>query len=126
VEWVSRNKAQLVVALDEVDKTRDLDELVYALTRANDEVTAGGITIIGISNNIFFRERLDPRTKSSLVEKEMVFPPYNAEELYAILTDRVKRAFVPDSVEESAVRLARIFGRWCSNFRTIMARFGRN
>ncbi|MBS3062159.1 MAG: AAA family ATPase [Candidatus Diapherotrites archaeon] len=109
VDWVSKNKAQLVVVLDEIDKTKDLDELVYSLTRANDEVTGGGITLIGISNNLFFRERLDPRTKSSLVEKEMVFPPYNAEELRAILNDRVKRAFAPDSVEDSAVNLAAAF-----------------
>ncbi len=106
VEWIGKTKTHLVIILDEIDKVRDLDDLVYSLTRANDEVTGGGITLVGISNNLFFRERLDPRTKSSLVEKEMVFPPYNAEELRAILNDRVKRAFIPDSVEESAVNLA--------------------
>ncbi len=109
VEFVSKNKCQLVLALDEIDKVKDLDDLMYALTRANDELTDGSVTVVGISNNLFFRDRLDPRTKSSLVEKEMLFPPYNAEELRAILEDRVKRAFAPNAVEDSALSLAAAF-----------------
>ena len=49
---------------------------------------------------------MDPRTKSSLCEKELVFPPYNAAELRSILKDRVEIAFRPGVVEESAINLA--------------------
>ena len=97
---------QLLIVLDEIDKIRDLDELIYALTRSNDELQAGGIAIIGISNNLFFKEKLDVRTKSTLLQKEMVFPPYNAQELKAILAERVKVAFKPNVVQESAISLA--------------------
>lgn len=97
---------QLVIVLDEIDKVKDLDDLVYGLTRGNDELEKGGISIIGISNNILFKDRLDPRTKSSLCEHEMVFPPYNAQELNEILKQRVELAFKPRTVEESAIALA--------------------
>jgi cell division control protein 6 len=99
-------KNQVVLVLDEIDKVKDLDELIYSLSRSNDEIEDGGISIIGISNNLMFKEKLDPRTKSSLCEKEMVFPPYNAEELRAILKSRVELAFVPGSVSDSAINLA--------------------
>jgi len=101
-----RKENQIILVLDEIDKVKDLDELIYSLSRSNDEIEKGSISIIGISNNLMFKEKLDPRTKSSLCEKEMVFPPYNAEELRAILKARVELAFVPDSVSDSAVNLA--------------------
>jgi cell division control protein 6 len=97
---------QLILVLDEVDKVKDLDELIYALTRANDELEQGGIALIGISNNLFFKDKLDARTKSALLEREMVFPPYNASELKSILEERVKLAFKPNSVNDSAINLA--------------------
>ena len=97
---------QLVLILDEIDKIKDVDDLVYSLTRGNDELTIGGISLVGISNNLMFKDKLDPRTKSSLCEKELVFPPYNAAELSEILLQRSKIAFKPGTVETSAINLA--------------------
>ena len=105
VDYARRGK-QLILVLDEVDKVKDLDELIYGLTRANDEIKDGGISIIGISNNVMFKDRLDPRTKSSLCEHELVFPPYNAQELTEIIKQRVQSAFRPNTIEESAIHLA--------------------
>ncbi len=106
----ARKGNHLIIVLDEIDKVKDLDELIYGLSRGNDELNgSGGITIIGISNNLRFKERLDPRTKSSLCEQEMVFPPYNAEELKKILSKRVEVAFKKNVVEESAINLAAAF-----------------
>ncbi len=104
--FVEENNTQLIIALDEIDKLKELDDLIYSLTRANDELNKGGIGLIGISNQLTFKDKLDPRTKSSLCEKEMVFPPYNAEEIRAILNGRIKKAFKPETVEESAINLA--------------------
>jgi len=105
LQYAQKGK-QLILVLDEVDKVRDLDELIYALTRSNDELQQGGISIIGISNNLFFKDKLDARTKSALLQREMVFPPYNAEELKAILRERIKMAFRPNTVRDSATNLA--------------------
>lgn len=105
-EFIESNGAQTIVALDEIDKVKDVDELVYTMTRINDELNSGSLSIIGISNQITFKDRLDPRTKSSLCEHEIVFPPYNAEELQAILKQRIALAFKEGVVEDSAVNLA--------------------
>ncbi len=97
---------QLVIVLDEIDMVKDLDDLVYTLTRANDELKAGGISIIGISNKLSFKEALDPRSRSSLYETELVFPPYSSEQLQKILSQRIKDGFQDGVVEQSAVNLA--------------------
>ncbi len=97
---------RLVVVLDEVDMVRDLDELLYTLTRMNDELAKGSISILGITNRLSFKDALDPRSKSSLCETEMIFVPYTAPQLEAILTDRAKAGFKPGVVDESAVNLA--------------------
>ena len=106
LSYCEKNRSILIIGLDEIDKVKDLDELIYALTRANDDLQESSITVIGISNQLTFKDRLDSRTKSSLCEKELVFPPYNANELRAILRDRVDKAFKPKVVSDSAVNLA--------------------
>ncbi|MFH0835804.1 MAG: AAA family ATPase [Candidatus Micrarchaeota archaeon] len=97
---------QLIVFLDEIDMVKDLDNLLYTLTRANDDLTTGSVTVIGISNKINFKQRLDSRSKSSLCEEEIVFQPYNAEQLQGILKARSETAFKPNTVTDSAVALA--------------------
>jgi len=106
IEYVKTNKVSIIIVLDEIDLTKDVDDTVYALTRANDELGEGAISIIGISNNVMFKQKLDPRTKSSLCERELVFPPYNAGELAKILEDRVAEGFNENAVDDSALRLA--------------------
>ncbi|MDE1822792.1 MAG: cell division control protein Cdc6, partial [Candidatus Micrarchaeota archaeon] len=96
----------LVVVLDEIDVVKDLDDLVYTLTRANTDIKSGGITIVGISNKISFKDVLDPRSLSTLYENELVFPPYNSNELAAILKDRAEKGFKKGAIDQSAINLA--------------------
>jgi len=103
---IASNGEQLVVILDEIDMVKDLDELVYTMTRSNDEIKKGGVTIVGISNKLSFKDSLDPRSKSSLYETEMIFQPYTAEQLQKILDQRVKEGFADGVVESGAVNLA--------------------
>ena len=97
---------RLIIVLDEVDMVKDLDDLLYTPTRANDELAKSSITIIGISNKVSFKDQLGQRSKSSLCENEMVFAPYTANQLQAIIEQRAKMGFKPHVVEESAVNLA--------------------
>src|SRR3989338_3600955 len=103
---IGEKHVQLVVGLDEIDKVKDPDDLVYTLTRANDELHNGSVSILGISNQLTFKDMIDPRTKSSLCQKEFVFPPYNADELAGILRERAKAAFNEGTINESAITLA--------------------
>jgi cell division control protein 6 len=83
---ISQNDYFIVFILDEIDylvKTYG-DNLLYELTRSSDILSSGFLSIIGISNDLQFKEYLDPRVLSSLSEEEVVFPPYTAEEIRSI------------------------------------------
>lgn len=81
-----------VVILDEIDKLDD-DELIRSLSRAKESGKSDTyIGVICISNKIEYRERLNERVDSSLQDNELIFDPYDATQLQAILENR-KDAF---------------------------------
>jgi cell division control protein 6 len=101
------NGALFIVVLDEIDelvKTRG-DMLLYELTRVNESLTGSKLSLVGISNDLRFKELLDPRVLSSLSEEEIVFRPYNAAELRDILLERCNLAFLPGILSEGALSL---------------------
>ncbi|MGI0141096.1 MAG: Cdc6/Cdc18 family protein [Candidatus Micrarchaeales archaeon] len=106
MSWIEEDGKVLIVVLDEIDIVKDLDDLIYTMTRANSDIKSGGITIVGVSNKISFKEDLDPRSLSTLYETELVFPPYNSSELLAILQQRTAIALKPNIAEPSALNLA--------------------
>ena len=103
---ISDNVPVLIV-LDEIDAlvTRYGDDLLYTLTRINDSNQAAKLMIVGISNDLRFKEYLDPRVLSSLSEEEIVFKPYTPEELEAIIMDRASEAFFEGTVSLEAIKL---------------------
>ncbi|MDE1856393.1 MAG: AAA family ATPase [Candidatus Micrarchaeota archaeon] len=106
MNWVEEDGKVLIVVLDEIDMVKDLDDLIYTLTRANSDIKSGGITIVGVSNKISFKEELDPRSLSTLYETELVFPPYNSNELLAIMQQRVALGLKQNVIEQAALNLA--------------------
>jgi len=106
IDYIKAGKINFVIVLDEIDKVKNLDDLMYSLTRANEALDSGHIGMIGITNNVTFKKELDPRSKSALLEEEMAFSPYNAEQLQAILRQRVKLGFKDKVVSEAAINLA--------------------
>lgn len=104
---LENQKRFLVAALDEVDSLVKVhgDVFLYQLTRFNEGLRNGRLSIVGISNDLRFKERLDPRVLSSLSEEEVVFKPYTAPEIQDILGDRAKLAFVSGALEASALGL---------------------
>ena len=100
------SKEQTVILLiDEIDTLvqKTGDEVLYNLTRINEDLKKARLSIIGITNDLGFIEKLDPRVKSSLSEEEMIFPPYNAIQLQDILKQRAKIAFIPDVLEPGVI-----------------------
>lgn len=95
----------LVIVLDEIDKLvkKSGDETLYNLTRINTDLKRSKVSMIGISNDLSFKDFLDPRVLSSLSEEELVFPPYNAPQLCDILTQRAEIAFLENALEESVI-----------------------
>ncbi|MFQ6086844.1 MAG: ORC1-type DNA replication protein [Candidatus Bathyarchaeia archaeon] len=96
-----------IAVLDEIDalvETRG-DTLLYELARVNETLHFGKTSIVGISNDLRFKDFLDPRVLSSLSEEEIVFRPYDAAELRDILLDRAKSAFFEGVLSDSALSL---------------------
>ena len=102
------SKAAFLVVLDEIDglvRGREDDSLLYELTRINENLHTAWIGIVGVSNDLHFKEFLDPRVLSSLSEEEVIFRPYLADELYDILLQRAQRAFYDGCLADGPLRL---------------------
>jgi cell division control protein 6 len=105
---INADRTSLLVALDEIDalvKHSADDALLYELTRINENLNSSWISLVGISNDLHFKEFLDPRVLSSLSEEEVVFRPYLADELFDILSERAKLAFLDGCLDENSLRL---------------------
>ncbi|MBI2656030.1 orc1/cdc6 family replication initiation protein [Candidatus Woesearchaeota archaeon] len=102
---LNRQNQNYILILDEIDQLVDKtgDNALYNLTRINEEQTESQISIIGISNNLMFVDGLDPRVRSSLSEEEILFPPYNALQLQAILKQRAETSFKKDAIEQGVI-----------------------
>jgi cell division control protein 6 len=76
----------VIVVLDEIDSLGEDDYILYELPRATfDNVK---LSVIGITNDLTYRDNLDSDVRSSLGEDEIVFAPYNASQLMNILARR--------------------------------------
>ncbi|MEM3154668.1 MAG: ORC1-type DNA replication protein [Candidatus Woesearchaeota archaeon] len=108
---IDREKHVLLLILDEIDQLvgKSGDELLYNLTRINSELKNTQITLIGISNDLVFTDTLDPRVKSSLSEEDLVFPPYNAEQIQSILQQRAQLAFNQGVIGEGVLEKCAAF-----------------
>lgn len=97
-----------LLVFDEIDHLDDVNTLLYELPRAysNGHITNSQVGIIGISNNYTFRQSLSAKVRDTLMENEISFSPYNANELRTILWDRANRGFVDGACDESAIAMA--------------------
>lgn len=101
----------VVIMLDEIDKLveKSGDDTLYNLSRMNSDLEDSRVSIIGISNDLKFTEFLDPRVQSSLGEEELVFPPYDANQIRDILEQRAEIAFQDDVLGEGVIPLCAAF-----------------
>ena len=94
-----------LLILDEIDQLikKTGDDVLYNLTRMNEELKNSQISLVGLSNDLQFAEHLDPRVRSSLSEEEIIFPPYNALQIQDILKQRANKAFKEGSLEQGVI-----------------------
>ncbi|NQV39729.1 MAG: AAA family ATPase [Nitrosopumilus sp.] len=107
---IDEGKLNAIFVIDEIDYLAQLvaktgKDILYQLTRANERLTQGSLTLVGISNDLTFKEKLDPRVISSLGEEEVVFTNYDVEQIKKILEERIIESFIENSVEEPALNL---------------------
>ena len=94
-------KLILIVILDEIDILLEKDGggILYTLTRTDN------VSILSISNYVDFKKFIKPRVMSSLRDKEIVFPPYGADQLADILSERAELAFDEGVLEDDVIPL---------------------
>jgi cell division control protein 6 len=109
---IEKERLNAIFVIDEIDHLAHLvsksgNDIIYQLTRANDNeiLSEGSLTIVGISNDLTFKEKLDARVISSLGEEEIVFTNYTVEQIHKILEQRIEQAFVDKAVDDSALNL---------------------
>ncbi len=112
-EYLKENEIKLLLVLDEVDflvnsplKKDAGNDLLYELTRYGSYVDSNSfISIIGISNDIKFKDYLESRVYSSLHDEEVFFPPYSVNELRDILKERANIAFIDNAITDDVINL---------------------
>ena len=107
---IEKNKTNTVFVIDEIDHLAKLvdktgKDILYSITRANLKLKNGSMSLVGVSNDVRFKEELDPRVISTLSEEEIVFPAYGTNEIREILEDRIPMAFEENVVSAGALNL---------------------
>ena len=94
-------KLHLIVILDEIDilLNKDGDGILYTLTRTDN------VSVLSISNYLDFKNLITPRVNSSLNDKEIVFPPYGADQLSDILKGRAELSFKDGVLDDDVIPL---------------------
>ncbi len=108
LEYIKKNKLHVILVIDEIDSLveRNGDDILYSFTRANERLLESGfISLIGISNSLTFKDKLDPRVRSSLSEEELIFNPYTVLQLKEILNERSLLAFNEGAISPASINL---------------------
>src|SRR5659263_624686 len=82
-----------------------INKVILILILEEMELLKQNICIIGITNDTKFEDDLDSRTMSVLGRRQIIFSPYNANQLRDILSQRAQLAFVPDVLDETVIPL---------------------
>lgn len=104
VEIVKKRGIFLIVVLDELDRlvAGGHSDVLYDLSRMNEGYGAK-VGVVGVVNDLGLITNLDPRIRSSLINKDVEFKPYSAPVLKEILLERAKVAF--SKFDEEAIGL---------------------
>lgn len=98
---IVKGQLHLIVILDEIDilLDKDGDGILYTLTRTDN------VAVLLISNYLDFKKLIKSRVTSSLKDKEIIFPPYGADQLSDILSERAKLSFHDNVLEDDVIPL---------------------
>ena len=110
LDVINNKQLNVILVIDEIDflvklVTKGNKDILYHITRANERLSSGSLTLVGISNNLTFKDHLDPRVISTLGEEEVVFTSYTIEQLRSIIQERISMAFDRDVVYNSTLNL---------------------
>jgi len=101
----NKESKNVLIVLDEVDYAlrESGDDILYHLSRINNQVKSKTSTII-ISNDVRVSDYIKPRTQSAFGRIKIIFSPYNANELFDIVKERVKFAFKENVISDIVIK----------------------
>jgi len=107
IRRMDRRGGVFVIVLDEIDHLvrKAGDDLLYNLTSMNSSLKSARACVIGISNDLKFTDFLDPRVRSRLGQLDVLFKPYDAEQLQDILRQRALQGLNEDVVGQGVIEL---------------------
>ena len=110
VNRMNRRGGVHVIVLDEIDHLvkKAGDDLLYNLCNINDDLKRLGqarCCIISISNDLKFTEYLDPRVRSRLGQEDVIFSPYDANQLKDILQHRAEEGVKANALGKGVIQL---------------------
>ena len=107
VRRMDRRGGVFVIVLDEIDHLvrKAGDDLLYNLTSMNSSLKVARACVIGISNDLKFTDFLDPRVRSRLGQLDVLFKPYDAEQLQDILRQRAQNGLRNDVIGPGVIEL---------------------
>ena len=111
IEYLRLENMFLLVTFDEIDyfvQINPKEHVIYDLTRVTEMSPGKPSPIIGeifIARSLRWRERLDPRERSTLGLGIIEFPRYTGQQIRDILSNRIEEAFYPEAVSEEALDL---------------------
>ena len=93
------------ILIDEADNiTIDQDLFLTFLTKTLPKKVRPKLFYIFLTNRLEWEKALDPRILTVLKKQDMLFEPYNAEDLLKIVNLRVEKALNVNKVNEIAIR----------------------
>lgn len=105
-ESLQKGGEYLILVLDEIDGIGVDGELLYQLTRGQAMGKLDSeVCIIGISNDLYFKNNLKSSVRDTLCESEIHFPSYETADLRSILSRRATQALYDDVLDESVIPL---------------------
>ncbi|MDP6199689.1 MAG: orc1/cdc6 family replication initiation protein, partial [Candidatus Poseidonia sp.] len=107
IRRMDRRGGVFVIVLDEIDHLvrKAGDDLLYNLTSMNSSLKAARACVIGISNDLKFTDFLDPRVRSRLGQLDVLFKPYDAEQLQDILRQRANEGLRAEVIGPGVIEL---------------------
>ncbi|MDL0131938.1 AAA family ATPase [Halobacterium salinarum] len=105
-EGLANGDDYVILVLDEIDGLGSDGELLYQLTRGQSMGQLDSeICIVGISNDLYFKNNMKTSVRDTLCESEVHFPEYDSQDLQSILQRRAEDAFYEDALSEDVIPL---------------------
>lgn len=103
---LSNEGKSLVVALDDINYlfySKNANKIFYDILRAHEAFDGIKTGVFAILSDIEFRFILDKNVNSIFIPQEIIFNPYNKDEMLDILKERTNIGFYPNVISEELI-----------------------